>query len=304
MRNLGWVTREEQQILRRARVAIAGLGGVGGTHALALARLGIERFKLMDPDVFELKNFNRQPGADLGTIGRIKVEVIAERLRQINPECEIETNFSALDESNLPQFMQNVDLFIDGLDSSALDAREKAFAYAHAHGIPAITAAPIGMGAAMMTFLPNHMSFEEFFGFHGRSKQEKFSRLILGLTPSFMHLPALVDRSSVNVQDGNGPSTVMGCMIAGGMLCTEVLKIILGRGRPICAPRSIHFDAYAGKLKTSRMRWGHRNPIFQLKLSIFKMLFQKKMADSNSSQPKLADSELVNSSIADSQSAK
>ena len=59
-RNLGWVTEAEQARLRRTRVCIAGLGGVGGVYLLTLARLGIGAFSIADFDSFALANFNRQ----------------------------------------------------------------------------------------------------------------------------------------------------------------------------------------------------------------------------------------------------
>jgi tRNA A37 threonylcarbamoyladenosine dehydratase len=77
-RNLGWVTEAEQEVLRGKRVAIAGLGGVGGAHLLTLTRMGVSRFHLADFDKFELHNFNRQVGATLHSIGRAKVEVMTE----------------------------------------------------------------------------------------------------------------------------------------------------------------------------------------------------------------------------------
>ena len=84
-RNIGWVTEAEQQVLRGKRVAIAGLGGVGGAHLLTLTRLGIGRFHLADFDRFELHNFNRQVGATVHTVGRPKVDVMAEMASAINP---------------------------------------------------------------------------------------------------------------------------------------------------------------------------------------------------------------------------
>ena len=62
-RNIGWVTHAEQSVLRDKRVAIAGLGGVGGVHLLTLARLGIGNFHVADFDTFDVANFNRQVGA-------------------------------------------------------------------------------------------------------------------------------------------------------------------------------------------------------------------------------------------------
>src|SRR3546814_6163372 len=88
-RNICWITADEQQVLRRKRVAIAGMGGVGGVHLLTLARMGIGAFNISDLDDFELANFNRQVGASMSTLGRPKVEVMAEMTRDINPEADI-----------------------------------------------------------------------------------------------------------------------------------------------------------------------------------------------------------------------
>lgn len=87
-RNIGWVTAEEQQALRRKRIAIAGMGGVGGVHLLTLARMGIGAFNISDLDTFELPNFNRQAGATLSSLDRPKVEVMAEMARDINPTLD------------------------------------------------------------------------------------------------------------------------------------------------------------------------------------------------------------------------
>ena len=86
-RNIGLFTLEEQDKLRRSHVAIAGMGGVGGVHLITLARTGIGNFTIADPDRFELANMNRQYGARVDTIGRSKVEVMAEGVRRINPEA-------------------------------------------------------------------------------------------------------------------------------------------------------------------------------------------------------------------------
>ena len=66
-RHLGLFNPEEQKRLRSSRVAIAGMGGVGGIHLITLARLGIGAFHIADPDHFELVNFNRQYGATPAT---------------------------------------------------------------------------------------------------------------------------------------------------------------------------------------------------------------------------------------------
>ena len=88
-RNLGWVTADEQHVLRRKRVAIAGLGGVGGSHTVTLSRLGIGGFHLADFDAFELSNFNRQAGATVAHLGRPKVDVLAAAYGSVLSDVEI-----------------------------------------------------------------------------------------------------------------------------------------------------------------------------------------------------------------------
>src|SRR5438552_16999774 len=87
-RNRGLISAAEQEKLRRSHVAIAGMGGVGGVHLITLARLGIGKFTIADPDTFEVANFNRQYGAKTHTVGRGKAEVMAAAARAINPDVE------------------------------------------------------------------------------------------------------------------------------------------------------------------------------------------------------------------------
>jgi molybdopterin/thiamine biosynthesis adenylyltransferase len=84
-RNIGWTTAEEQRVLARSRIAIAGLGGVGGSHLLTLARLGVGNFNIADFDSFEIQNFNRQVGATLSHLGEPKVDVLRRLAFDINP---------------------------------------------------------------------------------------------------------------------------------------------------------------------------------------------------------------------------
>ncbi len=275
-RNIGWVTDAEQQRLRSCRVAIAGMGGVGGVHLLTLARLGLGSFHLADFDHFELHNFNRQSGAFMSSLGQAKVEVMKRQLLDINPEAEVKVFAQGIHPQNMDEFLTGADLYVDGLDAFALDIRAQTFAACREKKIPAVTVAPVGLGFALMSFAPNSMSFEDYFGFSNHSSEEKFYRLILGLTPKFLHLKALVDRSRLNAEKKIAPSTPMGCQMAAGVMGSEALKILLGRGPLLSAPRSLQYDPYTYRLRVSHLPWGHRNPLFQLKLFILKKIFQSK----------------------------
>ncbi|MHB8493969.1 MAG: ThiF family adenylyltransferase [Casimicrobiaceae bacterium] len=267
-RNVGWVTAREQAVLRNKRVAIAGLGGVGGFHLLTLVRLGIGAFSLAECDSFGLANFNRQTGAMLSTVGRPKLEVMIEMARDINPELDIRSFSVGVTAENTDDFLRDADIYVDGLDFFAFDARVATFAACARLGIAATTAAPLGMGVALLNFLPGGMTFEDYFGFHGQPDSERALRFLLGLSPAMLQRKYLVDRSAVNLAEQRGPSTVAGCELCAGVAAAETLKILLGRGPLLAAPWGLHFDAYRHLYKRTWRPGGHRNPVQRLARAI------------------------------------
>lgn len=267
-RNLGWVTRHEQEILRSKRVAIAGLGGVGGSHLLTLARLGVGAFHIADFDTFDIANFNRQAGATTSSLGRRKTDVLAEMARDINPEIELQVFRQGVTLDNLNEFFKGVDVYVDGLDFFAFSARQAVFAACAEKGIPAITAAPLGMGAAILNFLPGGMTFEEYFQVEGHAEEEQAIRFLLGLSPAMLQMPYLMDKSRVNFADKRGPSTVMACQLCSGLAAAEAMKLLLHRGKVRAAPWGLHFDAHRNKVAYTWRPWGNRNPLQRIGLAI------------------------------------
>jgi len=263
-RNLGWLTSDEQGVLRGKRIAIAGLGGVGGLHLLTLARLGLGRFHLAEYDIFELANFNRQVGATVTTLGCSKLQVMIESARDVNPELEIQAFDTGVTQANVHHFLDGVDLFVDGLDFFAFDVRELVFGECARRGIPAITVAPLGMGGALVNFLPGAMSFADYFGFRDCPEHELPLRFLLGLAPAMLHRGYLVDPAFVDLASGRGPSTAMACEICAGIAGTEAMKILLGRGRILAAPHGVQFDAFRNKLVRTWRPGGYRNPLQRL----------------------------------------
>ncbi|MCK6394315.1 ThiF family adenylyltransferase [Zoogloea sp.] len=267
-RNLGWVTEAEQAALRGKRIAIAGVGGVGGVHLLSLARLGIGAFHVAEMDTFDLVNFNRQAGAMMSTLGRPKVEVMVEMARQINPELDIKVFGEGVNAGNLDAFLDGVDLYVDGLDFFAFQARRDTFNACHAKGVPAVTAAPLGMGTAVLSFLPGKMSFEEYFRLDGCDEDEMAVRFLLGLSPAMLQRSYLADPSRVDFAARRGPSTIAACQLCAGVTATEALKILLGRGEVLCAPWGFQFDAYRNRYIKTWRPWGNRNPVQQIGLFV------------------------------------
>ena len=267
-RNIGWVTESEQQTLRGKRIAIAGLGGVGGSHLLTLARLGIGAFHIADFDTFDIPNFNRQAGAMMSSVGQRKTEVLSAMVRDINPDLQLKVFEEGVTDQNLEAFLDGVDLYVDGLDFFAFSARKMVYPACARKGIPATTAAPLGMGTAVLNFLPGGMTFEEYFRWDGCSEDEMALRFLIGLSPAMLQRGYLVDGSAVDFKARKGPSTPMACELCAGVAATQALKILLHRGSIVSAPYGLHFDAYRNKMVTTWRPWGNSNPIQRLALWI------------------------------------
>ena len=273
-RNIGWVTEAEQQKLRNARVAIAGLGGVGGAHLLTLARLGISKFQIADFDEFGLHNFNRQVGAFMSTIDRPKADVLAEMTREINPLADVRMFPQGVTPENVDEFLRDVDVYVDGIDFFALPARRMLFKACQEKGIPALTAAPLGMGVAFMYFKPGGMSFEQYFQVEGRAENEQYARFIAGLSPAMLQRDYLVAPEAVNFEERRGPSTMMSCNLCAGVMGISVLKVLLNRGALRAAPWAMQYDAFHQKIKFTWRPFGNANPIQQLMLMMIRPLLE------------------------------
>lgn len=279
-RNLGWVTEDEQLLLRTKKVAIAGLGGVGGSHLLTLARLGVASFSIADMDVFDWPNLNRQAGAFASTMDLPKIDVMGKMLKDINPEASISGFSEGVTDKNLDAFLDGVDLYVDSLDVFCMDIRRKVFAKCREKGIPAITAAPTGMGTAVVIFSKDSMSFDEYFDYADDDFETQVVKFIVGLSPAMLQKSYLVRKGTFDVSLRKAPSTPMGIDLAAGVACTNALKILLGRGQVIYAPHGMHFDAYLNRLKKTWVPFGNRNPLQKLKILFVKsILSQQKKID-------------------------
>lgn len=265
-RNIGWLSEQELAALDSKRIAIAGLGGVGGGYLLACSRLGLGGFSISDYDVFELANFNRQAGAFVSCLGRPKIDVLAEMALDINPDLAIARFPHGIGEEQLDAFLSGVDVYLDGLDFFAMDIRELVFAACARKGIPAITAAPLGWGVSLLVFMPGGMTFEEYFQTAGHPLDEKLRRFIVGLSPEAMQLSALVDPTRLDLERRIGPSTPVGCEMCTAVAATTAIKLLLGRGPVAAVPTSTHIDAFSMKMEVVLRPRGMGEPTMQAAL--------------------------------------
>ena len=136
---------ETMRRLAATRVALFCTGGVGSWCAEALVRTGVGRLMLVDSDRVAPSNVNRQLMATTQTIGEPKVDVLAERLRAINPRVELDVRRAVYEEATAASFrLEEFDYVIDAIDSLA----EKAALIRHALSIPSVTLFA-SMGAAL-----------------------------------------------------------------------------------------------------------------------------------------------------------
>ena len=161
-RNKIALSEEECGRLADKRVAIAGCGGLGGLVIEALARIGVGHLRVIDGDVFEESNLNRQLLCTEETLGREKAVVAAERIRAVNSEVEAEPVVAYLSEANAAALLCDVDCVVDCLDN--LEARFWAAHACQSLGIPIVYGAIAGWFGQVCAVHPGDPSFTSIYG--------------------------------------------------------------------------------------------------------------------------------------------
>ncbi|MBO5170871.1 MAG: HesA/MoeB/ThiF family protein [Oscillospiraceae bacterium] len=116
-RNLPALTEEACQILRKKRVLVVGCGGLGGHIIDQLARIGVGFLRVVDGDVFEASNLNRQLLSSVPLLGISKAKTAADHIARVNPDVAVETAEAFLSESNAESLLENCDIVMDALDN-------------------------------------------------------------------------------------------------------------------------------------------------------------------------------------------
>lgn len=269
-RNLGWLTVEQQQKLKNSCVAIAGVGGAGGYQAQALARLGVGSFRIADLDTYEMTNMNRQIGADMTTVGSDKCDVMRQMIVDINPEAKVDVFSKGINKDNIEDFLDGVDLALDGVDLYEIEVKRLLFHNARRKGIPALTCGPFGFGASMIIFSPTGVSFDDFFDFSdGMDNNQKIITMISGLNANPFCLKYL-DRSKVlNTKSRRGASVCPGLMLVGALSGTEAVKMLTGKAKVTYAPYLFQFDMFTQQMNKKHYIMGMKSPFQRLKRMIF-----------------------------------
>jgi molybdopterin-synthase adenylyltransferase len=201
-RNMGTFSGRDQIVLFGSRVCIVGLGGLGGAVTEILARLGIGALTLVDGDVFEDSNLNRQLLSTLETLGDSKATTAGSRVRKINPSVQTRIHDVFLDVRNAARLIEGADVVVDCLDN--LKTRFVLEKAAKAAEIPLVSAAIAGTYGQVTTIFPEDQGLVLIYGPEDQ-------------------VPAKCAEAAL----GTLPYTAM--MMA-SMECSEITKILLKRG--------------------------------------------------------------------------
>lgn len=254
--NIGILTVDEAARLNKSRVAIVGLGGVGGIAAIQCARMGIQYFHLIDGDAFEASNLTRQMLCSTAQVGRSKAQVAAEAITEINPRIETRVTPEFLTEETALELLDGVDVIMDGTDN--LVARVVIHRAARQLGIPSVwIAVTPPFRGGVMTFMPESASMEEALSQPSQGKEltEDVKRELFAIKDArarrAVELADEVSRETMQewAEDfiaGNAPWTVISPManIVGVLASFEMMKVLLNRPslQPVKAPSLVKVD--------------------------------------------------------------
>ncbi len=199
-----------QEKLKKAKVFIAGAGGLGSPVAIYLAAAGIGTIRIADHDTIELSNLNRQVLHWEENIGGRKVDSAAEKLRKLNPNIKVETTAETITEANVSRLVGDSDLIVDAMDN--LPTRYLLNRVIFEKKIPFFHGAVYGFEGRAMTVIPGKTACLNCLYHNARVPKEKFP--VIGVTPA-----------------------VIGCIQA-----TEVIKYLTGLGE-LLTNRILNYDA-------------------------------------------------------------
>jgi tRNA A37 threonylcarbamoyladenosine dehydratase len=239
-RTAKFFSQEEIDRIRESTFAIVGMGGVGSITVELFARWGIKRFKLLDKDKYEPSNLNRQLFAKYSTMGRPKVEVAAERIREINPFVEdIKTFQVRVDNQNVKEFVSGAGIIIQTGDSPSCKI---IYEEARKQKVPLVNGYCYATGAYAQVFDFSKSDcctliekISDRLKWKGKKLTEMTPAELEGWDKQLMHAPAPTIGFITNIT---------GCLI--GM---EAIKLLTGRGKICHYPKRIDFNAFELTLK-------------------------------------------------------
>jgi molybdopterin/thiamine biosynthesis adenylyltransferase len=270
IRNIGIVTEEEQAKIKNANIAIVGMGCTGAAITEYLARTGVEHFVLVDGDVYEETNINRQIFATYSTLGKNKAEVAAVRVKDINPHAKIEVFNHFLTLQNCSQIIGSADVCVSGVDdtlSMVLMARE---AKRQSKPWLFILSGVIPFSGVVTFFYPDSpVDYETLMNIPTKGKdlhndekwgERLFRSIAIERAKSSLKRGAIAgDWFQHRLEGGPIPSLGTVSNICAIIAANELIKFLIKREglSPICSPDLLMFDFQKNELKVETGRNNH-----------------------------------------------
>jgi adenylyltransferase/sulfurtransferase len=210
LEEIGFIGLEK---LRKAKVCVVGVGGIGNPVVTQLTAMGVGKLKIVDRDIIEISNLHRQHLYTENDLGKVKVEAAKERLEKINSSVEIEALPNSVTKYTAESIISGYDIVVDALDS--IDARYALNDACIKLNIPLIYAGALGMLGSVCTIIPNKTACLRCI-FPALAEDDMPTCSTEGVHPSILYL-------------------------VGGIQVSEVVKIILGE-KPTLENKLIYVD--------------------------------------------------------------
>ena len=171
-RNIGWITREEQETVRRSVIGVAGCGGMGGQLAEKFLRLGVGEIRIADNETFDVSNINRQFAATMATIGMPKAFETAKMMRGITDDSTILVYPQGICEDAVFDFAHDCNVVCDEIEFWCVGSRILLHRAARECGVPVFVCNSLGFGSQLFLFTPQSMTMEECLGLTYKEAKE------------------------------------------------------------------------------------------------------------------------------------
>ncbi len=169
-RNFDTLSLDEQKKLGASRVVVIGLGGLGGSVVEMLARVGVGHLTLIDGDVFDATNLNRQLLSRESLIGVSKAEAAKKRVNAVNSDVNVKHYATYVDDDNLFDHVRQADVVMDCLDS--IDTRFMLQKAAQKASVPIVSGAIAGVTGQVTAIFPNDIGYGLIYGKKSRCQSK------------------------------------------------------------------------------------------------------------------------------------
>ncbi len=163
-RNIGWITGEEQEMIHRSVIGVAGCGGMGGQLAEKFLRLGVGEIRIADNETFDVSNINRQFAATRLTVGRSKAIETAKMMRDVVDDSTLVVYPQGIREDTTFDFIRGCVVVCDEIELWCVGSRILLHRVAREIGVPVFVCNSLGFGSQLFLFTPRSMTMEECLG--------------------------------------------------------------------------------------------------------------------------------------------